>query len=83
MRKAGTPIPDMTAADMKSRTPKISPNQAQAGDLLLWADGSHVEIVKSVSGDQVTTIGSASSKGGVGEHTYNLSGKAIHRNTLA
>ena len=83
MRKAGTPIPDMTAAEMQRRTPRISAGQAQPGDLLIWNNGKHVEIVKSVSGDQVITIGSASSKGGVGDHTYNLSGKTIHENTLA
>lgn len=83
MRKEGYNIPDMTAAEMQRRTPRISSEQAQAGDLLVWNNGSHVEIVKSVTPEgQIITIGSASSKGGVGEHVYNLSGKSVHRNTL-
>jgi cell wall-associated NlpC family hydrolase len=49
MKKAGTPIPDMTAADMLAKTPEISPLEAQPGDLLCWDDGKHIEIVKSVS----------------------------------
>ena len=63
MKLAGKPIQDTTAADMKAKTPEISPQEAQPGDLLCWDDGKHVEIVVSVSGDQVTTIGSASSRG--------------------
>lgn len=82
MKLAGTPIPDMTAADMQSKTPKISAAEAQPGDLLIWNDGKHVEIVVSASGDQVTTIGSASSRGGVSEGHHPLSGKTIHKNTL-
>ena len=42
MKKAGTPIPDMTAADMKAKTPEISPTQAQPGDLVI--NDKHVEI---------------------------------------
>lgn len=82
MKLAGKPIQDTTAADMKSKTPTISAAEAQPGDLLCWADGSHVEIVISASGNQVTTIWSASSKGWVGEHSYDLGGKEIHKNTL-
>lgn len=44
MKKAGTPIPDMTAADMKAKTPEISPLEAQPGDLVIAKDGKHVEI---------------------------------------
>lgn len=38
MRKAGYDIPDMNAATMQSRTPRISPDQARPGDLLVWND---------------------------------------------
>jgi cell wall-associated NlpC family hydrolase len=84
MRKAGRPIPDMTAADMKARTPKISPNQARPGDLLVWDDGGHVEMIKNVTSDgQIITVGSVGGSG-VGVHTYSLGGnKSVHRNTLA
>jgi cell wall-associated NlpC family hydrolase len=82
MKLAGMPIPDMTAADMQSKTPKITASEAQPGDLLIWNDGKHVEIVVSASGNQVKTIGSASSRGGVSEGNHPLAGKTIHRNTL-
>lgn len=82
MKLAGTPISDMTAADMQSKTPKITPAEAQPGDLLIWNDGKHVEIVVSATGNQVTTIWAASSRGSVSEWQHDISGKTIHKNTL-